>query len=65
MLLTILLDAGTRHDRHRDLIALIGGAVNPSNQLEFATYIFLGGMAGDRSRSGAATGSRSSSRPAC
>ena len=45
MLLTILLDAGTA-TIVMGLIALIGGAVNPSNQLEITTYIFLGGMAG-------------------
>jgi hypothetical protein len=45
MLLTILLDPGTA-TIVMGLIALIGGAVNPSNQLEITTYIFLGGMAG-------------------
>ena len=45
MLLTILLDAGTA-TIVMGLIALIGGAVNPANQLEITTYIFLGGMAG-------------------
>jgi cyclic-di-AMP phosphodiesterase PgpH len=45
MLLSILLDAGTA-TIVMALIALIGGAVNPSNQLEISAYIFLGGMAG-------------------
>src|SRR4029078_11698003 len=45
MLLALLLDAVTA-TIVMSLIALIGGAVNPNNQLEIAAYIFLGGVAG-------------------
>ncbi len=46
MLLAILLDSGVAVIV-LGLIALIGGSVNPpANQLELATYIFLGGIAG-------------------
>ncbi len=45
MLLAILLDGGVA-TAVVGLIAVVAGAVNPNNQLEIATYTFLGGMAG-------------------
>ena len=48
MLLAILLDASLA-TVVMALVAIIGGAVN-GGSLEFATYVFLGGMAGDRRR---------------
>jgi len=44
MLLTVLLDASTA-TIVMAFVALIGGAVNGAS-LEFATYVFIGGMAG-------------------